>query len=130
MRKYRITSYNVCYTKLLRQLLDLPGTGWLVTFEADMAESDYAFGVVLKALAAAELLDELNEGDHLPPGLELIFRFGLHDIDRPEHLLDLRHSDAAADGIVLSAVAPDGCIATSESTFERVLRPERLVVVV
>src|SRR5262249_34901159 len=41
---------------------------------------------------------------------------------------DIRKSDALQDALVLSAVAPDGSVAASAEAFERLLRPERLIV--
>jgi uncharacterized membrane protein affecting hemolysin expression len=108
------------------RVMELPGTGWLLVFTAS-ADPDHAFRVVLHALLAAEVLDEINEADDATGRLELIFRFGLHDLVPPETDPELRRSDELADAIVLSAVAPDGCVAASESAFERILRPERLI---
>ncbi len=109
------------------RVMELPGTGWLVVFETDVAAADRAFRVVLHALLGAEVLDELNADNHTGARLELVFRFGLHDMEAPGSDTELKRSDELADAVVLSAVAPDGCVAVSESTFERVLRPERLI---
>ncbi|NJN51166.1 MAG: hypothetical protein HC809_04685 [Gammaproteobacteria bacterium] len=109
------------------RVLELPGTGWLMVFNADSTDTDHAFRVVVHALLAAEALDELNEEDLTADRLELVFRFGLHDMSPPASDTELRRSDELADAVVLSAVAPAGCVAASESCFERILRPERLV---
>ncbi len=109
------------------RIIELPGTGWLVVFNVNPRDADHAFGVVLHSLLAAEVLDEFNEDCHASDRLELIFRFGLHDIVGAASDAQLRRSEELADAVVLSAVAPNGCIAASESVFERVLRPERLI---
>jgi len=110
------------------RLLDLPGTGWILQSQAKASDGDAGFDAFCAALAAAELLDELNADATHNPGIELVFRFGLHTSEVLASMDDIRKSDALQDALVLSAVAPDGSVAASAEAFERLLRPERLIV--
>jgi len=110
------------------RVLDLPGTGWIVRIPVVTSNNDHAFDAFCVALAIAEALDELNAEPSRPRGIELRFRLGLHIASPLDSDETLRQSDALHDALVLSAVAPDGSVAASEEAFERLLRPERLVV--
>jgi hypothetical protein len=111
------------------RLVDLPGTGWVLASRENSRDPDFGFPTLCTALAAVEWLDELNGDPARLPGIELSFRLGVHVASPPfESVEALRQSDALQDALVLSAVAPTGCIAASTEAFERLPRPERLVV--
>ncbi len=105
---------------------DLANIGILLTF-AD-ADPDQCFKVLCSALVLAETLDDLNEARHVAARPELKIRFGAHVTTRSSGAPLDTTSDAVADTIVLSAVAPEGSIAASRDAFERLSRPERFVV--
>jgi hypothetical protein len=105
---------------------DLTNTGILLTFGNDAA--DQCFKVLCAALLLAESLDDLNEARHLAARPELKFRFGVHVTTRTRATSTETNSDAIADTVVLSAVAPEGSIAASREAFERLSRPERFIV--
>ena len=105
---------------------DLANIGALLTF-AD-ADADQCFKVVCAALVLAETLDDLNEARHVAARPELKIRFGVHVMTSSNGAVLDATSDAVADTIVLSAVAPEGSIAASHDAFERLSRPERFVV--
>jgi uncharacterized membrane protein affecting hemolysin expression len=111
------------------RLVELPGTGWALCTTADGRDPDFAFAAFCTALAATELLDELNEGPDRLPGIELAFRCALLVSKTAFDTVDsLRTSDTLQDALVLSAAAPNGCVVASAEAFERLLRPERFVV--
>ena len=103
---------------------DLTNTGILLTFGND--DTDQCFKVLCAALLLAESLDDLNEARHLAARPELKFRFGVHVTTRPRAASTETNSDAIADTVVLSAVAPEGSIAASREAFERLPRPGTL----
>jgi hypothetical protein len=105
---------------------DLANTGILLTFGND--DTDQCFKVLCAALLLAESLDDLNEARHLAARPELKFRFGVHVTTRSRAESNETSSDAIADTVVLSAVAPEGSIAASREAFERLPRPERFIV--
>ena len=105
---------------------DLANIGILLTF-AD-ADPDQCFKVLCAALVLAETLDDLNEARHVAARPELKIRFGVHVTMRGNSDVLDATSDAVADTIVLSAVAPEGSIAASRDAFERLSRPERFIV--
>lgn len=111
------------------RLVDLPGTGWTLCTTADARDADFAFPAFCAALAAAELLDEMNADPDRLPGIELSFRFALLVSSSGFDSVDaLRQSDTLQDALVLSATAPNGCVVASGDAFERLNRPERFVV--
>lgn len=111
------------------RLVDLPGTGWTLCTTADARDADFAFPAFCAALAAAELLDEMNADPDRLPGIELSFRFALLVAKSGFDSVDaLRQSDTLQDALVLSATAPNGCVVASGDAFERLTRPERFVV--
>jgi uncharacterized membrane protein affecting hemolysin expression len=111
------------------RLIELPGTGWVLASCEQSRDTDFGFPAICTALAAVESLDELNGAPGRLPGIELSFRVGMHTASPPFDSADaLRQSDALQDALVLSAVAPTGCLAASADAFERLPRPERLVV--
>jgi hypothetical protein len=105
---------------------DLANTGILLTFGNE--DTDQCFKVLCAALLLAESLDDLNEARHLAARPELKFRFGVHVVTRTLDASTETNSDAIADTVVLSAVAPEGSIAASREAFERLSRPERFIV--
>lgn len=105
---------------------DLTNTGLLLTFGND--DADQCFKVLCAALLLAESLDDLNEARHLAARPELKFRFGVHVTTRMRSASTETDSEAIADTVVLSAVAPEGSIAASREAFERLSRPERFIV--
>jgi hypothetical protein len=110
-------------------IIELPNTGILLTFvdSVPVADPDQCFKVICAALLLAEMLDELNEARHAATRPELKFRFGIHVATRPADAPTEASADAIQDTLILSAVAPEGSIATSREVFERLPRPERFV---
>ncbi len=96
--------------------------------DSSNAGTDQCFKVLCAALLLADSLDDLNEARHLAARPELKFRFGVHVTTRRAMLRRDTSSDAIADTVVLSAVAPEGSIAASREAFERLPRPERFIV--
>ncbi len=107
-------------------LTELPNAGVLLTFA--QADEDQCFKVLCTALLLAEMLDEMNALRHTAERVELKFRFGVHAATRVNDGTRTPHPDAVADALMLSAVAPEGTIATSREAFEQLSRPERFVV--
>jgi hypothetical protein len=105
---------------------DLANIGILLSF-ADSGP-DQCFKVLCAALVLAETLDDLNEARHVAARPELKIRFGAHVMTHINGAALDATSDAVADTIVLSAVAPEGSIAASRDAFARLSRPERFVV--
>jgi class 3 adenylate cyclase len=107
-------------------ITELPNAGVLLTFT--QADDDQCFKVLCAALLLAEMLDEMNELRHAAERVELKFRFGVHTSTCDNDGTAAPHPDAVADALMLSAVAPEGTIATSREAFEQLSRPERFVV--
>jgi hypothetical protein len=106
---------------------DLPGTGLLVVFR-EPQEMDRCFRVICAALLCADMLEELNDGEYCDLSPRLVFRYGVHVVPSrafPTDSTEWRDTEAVADTMLLSAVAPNGSVALSGDAFTRLESPQR-----
>lgn len=111
------------------RLLELPGTGVLLAFEAG-SHSDRCFEVVCAALLLAQTLDSDEhraEQSQIEPSIKGTYRFGLHRSDYPADDIELIDLEAVSDTVLLSATARNSTLVVSEQVFADLDRAERLL---
>lgn len=109
------------------RLLELPGTGVLLAFEAG-SHTDRCFEVICAALLLAQALtDSAMSNDSETATLAGAHRFGLHRGDPPDEAAELIDLEAVSDAVLLSATARNSTLVVSEQVFADLDRAERLL---